>query len=249
MQSSTIITLLILIALAYVGFNFAKIKGSIGEKRVIKALKKLDKEDYLVLNDIMVRTDRGTSQIDHIVLSRFGVFVIETKTYTGWIHGSEDADYWTQTVYRNKQKFRNPIKQNYGHIAALKETMPEFRDIPYHSIIVFAGDAELKNVNVKAEVVYVDCLYDTIMRYRVFPVLSDDDVKKIWSILNEKTIAGRTERKEHIREVRAVKKERQQKQDKLICPRCGGQLVKRSGKYGEFLGCSNYPKCKYKDNI
>ena len=31
-----------------------------------------------------------------------------------------------------------------------------------------------------------------------------------------------------------------------ICPKCGGRLVKRKGKYGEFIGCSNYPKCHYK---
>ncbi|WP_187950686.1 type I DNA topoisomerase [Helicobacter pylori] len=29
------------------------------------------------------------------------------------------------------------------------------------------------------------------------------------------------------------------------CPKCGGELVKKNGRYGEFIACNNYPKCKY----
>lgn len=34
-----------------------------------------------------------------------------------------------------------------------------------------------------------------------------------------------------------------------ICPRCGGELVRRNGKYGEFIGCSNFPRCRYTQKI
>ena len=30
-----------------------------------------------------------------------------------------------------------------------------------------------------------------------------------------------------------------------VCPECGGDLVQRKGRYGTFVGCANYPKCKY----
>ena len=49
-------------------------------------------------------------------------------------------------------------------------------------------------------------------------------------------------REEHIEEARKVK-------DGVVCPRCGGELVRRKGRYGEFLGCSNYPRCRYTKNI
>jgi DNA topoisomerase-1 len=30
-----------------------------------------------------------------------------------------------------------------------------------------------------------------------------------------------------------------------VCPKCGGKLIMREGKYGNFIGCSNFPKCRY----
>jgi hypothetical protein len=77
-------------------------KGVIGESKVARQLNKLQNDEYKVLNDILVETDRGTSQIDHIVLSIFGIFVIESKNYKGWIHGSENSEYWIQTIYKKK---------------------------------------------------------------------------------------------------------------------------------------------------
>lgn len=35
----------------------------------------------------------------------------------------------------------------------------------------------------------------------------------------------------------------------LLCPKCGAQLVKRSGRYGQFWGCSGFPNCRYTQNI
>ena len=101
------------------------IKGIIGEKRVRKQLDKLSPENYRVLNDVMVRTEKGTSQIDHVVVSIYGIFVIETKNYTGWIHGSENSEYWTQSIYRKKTKFRNPIRSKLGAYLCSERNAPE----------------------------------------------------------------------------------------------------------------------------
>lgn len=69
-----------------------RIKGYLGEAAVASRLGKLPQEHYRVFNDIMLQTKRGTTQIDHIVVSIYGIFVIETKNYKGWITGSEFAE-------------------------------------------------------------------------------------------------------------------------------------------------------------
>ena len=63
-----------------------KMKGMIGESSVRHKLSKLDPKEYTVLHDLMIqRPDEKTSQIDHVVISRYGVFVIETKNYSGCV--------------------------------------------------------------------------------------------------------------------------------------------------------------------
>lgn len=67
-----------------------QIKGYIGEKAVANRLSGLPTQSYIVLNDIMLLpTSYGTTQIDYIVVSVYGIFVIETKNYKGWIIGNE----------------------------------------------------------------------------------------------------------------------------------------------------------------
>lgn len=111
--------IILLLILALYGFSFyfkkriiPKIKGAVGEYKVSAKLKRLKKKDYIVLNDLLLKNGNSTSQIDHIVISKSGIFVIETKNYKGWIHGHQNSEYWTQTIYKHKRKLRNPIKQN-----------------------------------------------------------------------------------------------------------------------------------------
>lgn len=96
-------SIIILIILIYLTVNSSKIKGVKGEKRVNLILK--DIPNSKVLNDIMLKTQMGTSQIDHILINSKGIFVIETKNYDGWIFGNEKSKYWTQIIYKKKSKF------------------------------------------------------------------------------------------------------------------------------------------------
>ena len=75
--------------------------GKVGERKVSRKLNWLSKE-YITLNDIMIPTEYGTTQIDHVVVSPYGIFVIETKNYKGWILGDERADEWTQSLLGKK---------------------------------------------------------------------------------------------------------------------------------------------------
>ena len=113
METYIIILLILLVLQAAIRILKPKINGIIGEKVVASKLSKLPEQQYKILNDIMLRTNYGTTQIDHIVISVYGIFVIETKNYKGWITGTEYGEYWTKNMYGKKYTFRNPIKQNY----------------------------------------------------------------------------------------------------------------------------------------
>ena len=99
---------------------YKKIIGKAGEFHVKNELKKLPKDKYLILNDVMIEDHNTTHQIDHIVVSEFGIFVIETKQYNGYIVGNEYEKKWKQN---NKFYINNPIHQNYGHIKALENVL------------------------------------------------------------------------------------------------------------------------------
>jgi len=125
-----------------------KVKGRFGEAVVsVGALKRLDPKVYRVFNDLIFpRPDgKGTTQIDHVVVSPFGIFVIETKNYAGWIFGDESSRYWTQVIYGRKSRFQNPLHQNALHVRALAIATGLPRDC-FHNLVYFVGEATLKTV-------------------------------------------------------------------------------------------------------
>lgn len=123
----------------------AGFKGWLGEYKVRRWLARdLDPQHYHCAHNITLRlADGSTTQIDHVVASPFGVFVLETKHLQGWIFGSEKQPTWTQTIYRHRSSFQNPLRQNWRHIKALEEVL----QVPLaqlHSVVVFTGDCHFK---------------------------------------------------------------------------------------------------------
>lgn len=121
------------------------VKGWLGEKRTSLDIRQLDPAIYHVFEDVYLpRPDKkGTTQIDHVVISPFGIFVIETKNYRGWIFGDEKQAKWTQNLFGKKYTFQNPLHQNELHVRALAIYLDQSRGV-FHSIIYFIGDCELK---------------------------------------------------------------------------------------------------------
>lgn len=236
--------ILFLIAAVVITIYLPKIKGKIGEHTVSLFLNQLDKDKYLILNDVYIPIQNGkTSQIDHVVVSSYGIFVIETKNYKGWITGNENSQYWTQTIYKNKNRLYNPIKQNQGHIRALKELLKDYSDIEYISIIAFSTRVNLK-VNTTANVVYIPKILKIIRGYTEEKI-NEKDVKNIYDLIVSSNIQDKKIKKEHVKTIRKDVAARETKIKENICPWCGGQLVERNGKYGKFTGCSNFPKCRF----
>lgn len=242
-----VILILIFSLILILGFFKTKIKGKIGEKTVSSILFFLDKSKYKVINNIVLKTGEMTSQIDHVVISDFGIFVIETKNYKGWILGSENSEYWTQVIYKRKEKLYNPIRQNLGHIRALKNCLNEYPNIEYKSIIVFSSKAEIK-VNTKTDVVNTYQLIRTIKKHTGLN-LTETEKENIFQKINALNSIDTYDKLQHIKSI----KQRIQKRESSIrenkCPQCGDNLIIRNGNFGKFLGCKSYPKCRFSRNI
>lgn len=228
------------------GFNSNKIKGWFGEKNISNRLEKLDANKYITMNDILIKNEKGdTSQIDHIVVSVYGVFVIETKNYKGWIFGNEKSEQWSQVIYNQKNFFRNPVKQNWSHVYALKSNLKDYINLKYIPIVVFAGSAVLKQIVSNVPVIYDYQIIKFIKKYSSETCISYDDVQKIVAILKEANIEDKEIRKNHVKSIHRTVVERQIKLKNFICPICNGKLKLRNGRSGKFYGCSNYPNCKF----
>ena len=220
---------------------YPKFRGFMGEFWVKLELSKLPKDSYIVLNDIMIKDDNGTHQIDHLVLSKFGIFVIEMKNYYGLIKGKEFDNKWCQYLGKNKSYFINPIHQNYGHIKALSNLL-KIDEKNFISIVCFSNQAKLA-VNCNTVVIQLDYLKSKIVSFN--DLLINEDISKLSNKVLLNNIEDGNLRKKHVRDIRTKIINENEFTQNMICPRCGSKLVERNGRYGKFIGCSSYPKCKY----
>ncbi|WP_182026335.1 nuclease-related domain-containing protein [Vibrio rotiferianus] len=225
-------------------FKSRWLKGVFGEFLVNRLLSKLPESDYTLIKDVTLPTNDGTTQVDHIVVSRYGIFVVETKNMKGWIFGSARQKQWTQKIYRHSSKFQNPLHQNYKHIKAL-ETLLGCSEEHLHSVIVFIGDSTFKT-EMPPNVTYARGSIRYIQQFNDV-VFSDKDYSRLTEFINQiklkRGIITDLKHRKHVKEVVASKVSSNE------CPRCGSEMVLRETKRGEnigkqFWGCSTFPKCR-----
>ena len=234
------IILFILFVVASVVFRILqpRIKGYLGEKSVATILSLLPSDKYKIINDLLIEVDGRTIQIDHLVVSIYGIFVIETKNYKGRITGSDNSDYWTKNMFGNKYTFYNPIRQNKSHVLALSKQLG-FSLNKFIPIIVFSNGAELK-VNTTHNVIYTTQINRVIKEYSEIK-FSETDIQKLYDKISLLNIVSPEVRKQHVLEIQNTIATKRHLIQQGICPRCGHSLILRNGKYGNFYGCSNYP--------
>ena len=133
----------LILAILFVGsalllgyFRSPSYKGAIGERRVSSMFHRKLNQNYYIFNDVLLPTSNGTTQIDHLIVSIYGIFVIETKNMKGWIFGSANQKKWTQVIYKRKFSLYNPLHQNYKHLMAVKELI----NVNQNQIFVMNGD-------------------------------------------------------------------------------------------------------------
>ena len=239
-------------------FNSPKVKGRLGEEKIHNILLRLT-DDYYIFKDIVLKSGDRTTQIDHLVVSKYGIFTIETKNYRGEIIGNDNSQYWTQIIvtevtywkkwyktytYVTKNKLYNPVKQSWGHVYAIKKITKEWPHLLIVPIVVFTDKADLSKVNSDSVVIYEDQLLEIVQGYRTI-YLSNNEVQKIVERIKIKDYREIVSDSEHVRNVQYAKRNKEEKLASGICPQCGGMLIERQGPYGSFIGCSNYPKCRF----
>ena len=224
-------------------------KGYLGELTVrVSARMLLDREAYVPLHNVTLRTRDGTTQIEHVIVSPYGIFVIETKNMSGWIFGDEKQPQWTQKIFRRSFRFQNPLRQNYKHAKAVGEALgvpPE----AVHSVVGFVGGATFKTPmpeNVTRGVGYAR--YIKSFRELVF---SEFDVRAFVSLLESGRLAPSAQT--HRDHVAHLQKRADPTADR-ICPACGSTMVVRTVRRGDragqrFWGCSGYPKCRVTQEV
>ena len=249
-QLVSILGYLIPIGILAAIFKSAWFKGVVGEFIVnVSAKLFLDKEKYHLIKNVTLPTEDGSTQIDHVIVSKYGVFVVETKNIKGWIFGSPNQKTWIQQIYKHKNKFQNPLHQNYKHTKVLGNLLG-LNDNQIFSVVVFVGDSTFKTE--MPENITYGMGYIRFIKSKKQPVLSQAEVEDIRRKIEAArlTPSFKTNR-EHVKHVKTiVAKKTEQKQ----CPKCGSSMVVREVKRGQnvgkkFWGCSRFPKCRGVINI
>ena len=203
---------LIFIAIIFLGIAiFVKWKlpvwiGRSGEKFVSRKLHQLDPAHYVLLNDLMLPSDGNSTatQIDHVVISNFGIFCIETKSYKGWIFGNANQEFWTQVIYRFKDRFYNPLRQNFAHIKAVENLLgPQRLKSPIISLVAFP-DADKLKISGTDSVGYARDIVRKIESYTT-TLYTDSERDEISNLLTSANIVDKNLRKLHNKEVRVLK--------------------------------------------
>ena len=246
-----VIVLLFFVAgLVLAAFNSPSRKGKRGEAIVASRLRDGLPEEYQILNDTYLPLPDGTTtQIDHIVVSPYGIFVIETKNYSGWIFANENSAKWTQTIYRCKHSFQNPIRQNYRHICALADNLKIPKNC-FTSVVAFTGDCEFRTAMPEG-VVYSRNAAKHILAF-ANPLIKAEQVPRIVSaILAWQGTVAEERKAAHVRNLKASHRAISSTAVTPKCPYCGGEMVLRHRRSNgaAFYGCRNYPNCRGIVNI
>lgn len=221
---------------------FSFVKGWAGE--VMGAVAHwafLDKAVYTPLNNITLQTPNGTTQIDHVIVSRFGVFVVEAKNIDGWIFGDAQSSQWSVVKPGRKYRIQNPLHQNYRHVRAIVECLGVDQS-KVHSVVMFWGEGEFKtpmppNVLREGYASYIKSFSEVLFTEQevaeVTETLKSGAMPKSW-----------TTRRAHRTSLES------RHASTTTCPKCGSGLVLRTARTGvhagsRFYGCSGYPKCRH----
>lgn len=220
------------------------VKGWFGEALVrLSARIRLKSTIYRPFHNVTLQDEGGTTQIDHIFVSPYGVFVVETKNMKGWIFGGERQATWTQTIYRSSRKFQNPLRQNYRHTEAIRKLLDLDKEA-VHSIVVFAGHSTFKT-KMPPNVVHGGGYIGYIRKFRR-RVFDDAQIEDLCDrIANGRLAQTRATHRAHVESLAAAHKGA----EGPACPKCGGATMLRKIRKGEragqrFWGCSSFPECR-----
>lgn len=250
----------VLLALSLAGTPMAK--GWIGEIILHLCLRLLlDRRRYHLFRNVTLPTADGSTQIDHIVVSPHGIFVLETKNYGGWIFGKPRDKMWTQKFPRRSSAFQNPLRQNYKHVRTLADLLALGDEVLF-SLVVFVGSAEFKTAMPENVTKLGGCI--GFIRRRTEPLLSEAQVAEaVARIASGRLAPSLATQRAHVKHVRELVAGKGREEPVLkpveapvtpvtpACPLCGAGLHRYTYKTGAkaglaFEGCERFPACDYR---
>jgi hypothetical protein len=220
-------------------------RGWIGEQKTKFYLwLSLRNKVYCKFNNIILPSINGTTQIDHLIVSVFGLFIVETKNKKGWIFGSDQQDFWIQIIYAKKYSFQNPLRQVYRQKKILSEFL-SLDESNIHTVIYFVGNCKFKTP--LPDNVIKSGVGRYIKRFR-YQMLSTEEVDRIVISIKKQLSESSFSNSDHIMSLR------NRHASNTIYPKCGSNLIVRTAHQGsnagkQFLGCENYPKCMFTKNV
>ena len=193
---------------------------------------------FVILKNLYLPWKGKTTEIDLLMIHEKGLFVFESKNYSGWIYGDAEQLKWTQVLGNGqKNQFYNPIRQNRTHIMALAGYLNKPVSA-FFSYIVFSERCTLKKIPTNTTETVIVRRPNMLKALRTYlksahSIYSHSEVQAMEAQLNVLTEKSAPEKQRHIDDIETK------------CPFCGGDLVLRRGKYGQFWGCRAYPKCRF----
>lgn len=220
-------------------------RGWLGEaKTTFKMWLTLDSKIYHKFHNVIIPSKNGTAQIDHLLVSPFGIFIVETKNIKGWIFGSEQQANWTQSLRGKNFSFQNPVRQTFRQKRVLAEYL-KLDERLIHTVVYFVGHCTFKTRLPSNVIKHGLCSH--IHQYQNH-VLSSEKMGQIIERLKELRSDPALTTRNHVKSLR------KRHNSSSTCPKCGAQLVERTAKQGsnvgnKFLGCRNYPRCKFTKSV
>ena len=182
----------------------------------------------------------------------------------GWIFGSAKQSSWSQQIYKHKNKFQNPLRQNYKHVKTM-QTLLELNDNQIHSVIVFVGNSTFKTK--MPDNVTKGGGYLRFIKSKTDEVLNEEEVQSIVARIEAgRLVQSFKTNREHVKHVKSIVDGKESKRDGFLpsqekrdevkseasaqsCPKCSGNMLLRVAKTGKnkgnkFWGCSQYPSCR-----
>ena len=182
--------------------------GLFGEYMCYKYLMDYEKTGARFLFNTYIPRENDTTEVDIIMIHSTGLYVLESKNYSGWIFGTDTNQYWTQTLPQGnksiKEKFLNPVKQNETHIKYLKKLLGE--GVPFYSIVVFSERCTFKSLTVKQDADY-KVIQRNYLRRTIDeiasrpPILTSEQIESIYNQLYPYTQVTETVKQEHIQHI------------------------------------------------
>lgn len=180
-------------------------KGARGEYRTSEQLEKAPFEKKLLFNVYIPNRSGALTELDIIMISTKGIYVVENKNYSGWIFGDENSKNWCETIKGKKYFFYNPIKQNKSHIKNL-EKLIKIGEEKYQSVIVFNANANLKKITTESQnlhVITAQQIKKFLQEQNELPdQLSNTDMNEIYNKLLPGTQLSEEEKKQHIERIK-----------------------------------------------